>query len=72
MPLPKRPPLQEHPTVSQELLNLSGRGLIDYKPNIKEFRGKEVVFEDGTSETYDLIIYATGYKATFPFLKDKA
>ncbi|HAO50715.1 MAG TPA: monooxygenase, partial [Runella sp.] len=41
VPLPKRPPLQEHPTVSQELLNLSGRGLIDYKPNIKEFRGKE-------------------------------
>ena len=30
VPLPKRPPLQEHPTLSQELLNLSGRGLIDY------------------------------------------
>ncbi len=72
VPLPKRPPLQEHPTVSQELLNLSGRGLIDYKPTIKEFRGKEVVFEDGTTETYDVIVYATGYKATFPFLKDKA
>jgi dimethylaniline monooxygenase (N-oxide forming) len=71
VPLPKRPPLQEHPTLSQELLNLSGRGLIDYKPNIREFRGKEVVFEDGTSENYDMIIYATGYKVTFPFLKDK-
>ncbi len=71
VPEPKRPPLQEHPTVSQELLNLSGRGLIDFKPNIKEFRGKEVIFEDGSSETYDLIIYATGYKVTFPFLKDK-
>ena len=34
--------------------------------------GKEVVFEDGTTETYDVIVYATGYKATFPFLKDKA
>ncbi|MFN4144759.1 MAG: flavin-containing monooxygenase [Runella sp.] len=71
VPKPKRPPLQEHPTLSQELLNLSGRGLIDFKPNIKEFRGKEVIFEDGTSANYDLIIYATGYQVTFPFLKDK-
>ncbi len=72
VPKPKRPILSEHPTVSQELLNLSGRGLIDFKPNIKQFKGKEVVFEDGTSETYDMVIYCTGYKVTFPFLKDKS
>jgi len=71
VPKPSRPPLQEHPTLSQELLNLSGRGLIDFKPNIKEFGGKEVVFEDGTSATFDMVIYATGYKVAFPFLKDK-
>jgi dimethylaniline monooxygenase (N-oxide forming) len=71
VPQPKRPPLQEHPTLSQELLNLTGRGLIDFKPNIKEFKGKEVVFEDDTSAFYDMIIYATGYKVSFPFLKEK-
>jgi dimethylaniline monooxygenase (N-oxide forming) len=69
VPKPNRPVLSEHPTLSQDLLNLSGRGLIKFKPNIKEFRGKTVVFEDGTVQDFDLIIYATGYKVTFPFLK---
>jgi dimethylaniline monooxygenase (N-oxide forming) len=72
VPKPNRPVLSEHPTLSQDLLNLSGRGLIKFKPNIKEFRGKTVVFEDGTEQDFDIIIYATGYKVTFPFLKHYA
>ena len=69
VPKPKRPLLKEHPTLSQDLLNLAGRGAIKFKPNIKEFQGKTVVFEDGTSQDFDMLIYATGYKITFPFLK---
>ena len=72
VPKPKRPILMEHPTLSQDLLNLSGRGLIKYKPNIKELKGKTVVFEDDTEDTFDTIVYATGYKVTFPFLKEAA
>ena len=72
VPKPKRPLLSEHPTLSQDLLNLSGRGLIKFKPNIKEFKGKTVVFEDGTEQNFDMIVYATGYKVTFPFLKDQS
>jgi cation diffusion facilitator CzcD-associated flavoprotein CzcO len=71
VPKPNRPILSEHPTLSQELLNVAGRGLVDFKPNVKELKGREVVFEDGSSQTYDTIVYATGYKVTFPFLKDK-
>ena len=72
VPKPNRPVLSEHPTLSQDLLNLSGRGLIKFKPNIQEFKGKTVVFEDGTEQSFDMIIYATGYKVTFPFLKHYA
>lgn len=72
VPKSKRPLLSEHPTLSQDLLNLSGRGLVKFKPNIKEFRGKTVVFEDGTQQDFDMIVYATGYKVTFPFLKDQS
>lgn len=67
VPVPNRPLLSEHPTISQDILNLSGRGLIRYKPNIREFNGNEVIFTDGTRDTFDMIIYATGYKVTFPF-----
>jgi dimethylaniline monooxygenase (N-oxide forming) len=70
VPKPKRPLLSEHPTLSQDLLNLAGRGLIKFKPNIREFKGKTVVFEDGTEQDFDMIVYATGYKVTFPFLKE--
>lgn len=70
MPKPKRPILSEHPTNSQDLLNLVGRGKIHIKPNIAELQGSEVLFEDGTKEKIDIIIYCTGYKITFPFFKD--
>lgn len=68
VPVPKRPLLSEHPTVSQDLLNLCGRGLIQIKPNIQSFQGKTVYFEDGSSISADILIYATGYKVSFPFL----
>lgn len=67
VPVPDRPILTEHPTISQDLLNLSGRGLVRFKPNIAEFDGREVIFADGTRDSFDLVIYATGYKVTFPF-----
>src|SRR5262249_27364079 len=37
------------------------------KPNVAELQGDSVSFEDGTTETIDVIVYATGYKITFPF-----
>ena len=69
VPKPKNPLFSEHPTLSQDLLALSGRGLIKFKPNIREFQGKTVVFEDGSMQEFDMLIYATGYKISFPFLK---
>ncbi len=69
VPLPRRPPLAEHPTVSQDLLALAGRGAIHFKPNIREFEGKTIVFEDGSSEEADLVIYATGYQVSVPFFE---
>jgi dimethylaniline monooxygenase (N-oxide forming) len=70
IPTPNRPILSEHPTISQDLLNLAGRGLIKVKPNISKFDGNKIVFDDGTSQETDLLIYATGYKISFPFFKE--
>ncbi|MCU0445239.1 MAG: NAD(P)-binding domain-containing protein [Microscillaceae bacterium] len=71
VPKPKRQLLSEHPTLSQNFLNLVGRGLIHVKPNIKELAGDSVVFEDGSQEKIDLIVWCTGYKITFPFFKNE-
>lgn len=67
IPTPNRPILREHPTISQELPGKVGHGKIKIKPNIKMLKGKNVEFEDGTEDQFDWIIYATGYKISFPF-----
>ena len=67
VPRPHRPLLMEHPTLSQDLLNLAGRGLIQFKPNIRELQGAKILFEDGSTVPADLLIYATGYNVSFPF-----
>ncbi|MFM9149244.1 MAG: NAD(P)-binding domain-containing protein [Solirubrobacterales bacterium] len=67
LPEPDHDPLHAHPTVSDDLLSRLGHGDIVVKPNIDHFDGGTVVFEDGTSEGVDLVIYCTGYRITFPF-----
>lgn len=68
IPKPKHPIWREHATLSQELIPYCGHGWIKIKPNVKQLEGDRVSFEDGSSEPIDAIIYATGYKTTFPFL----
>lgn len=68
MPKPKHPMWREHATLSQELLPYIGHGWIKVRPNIKKLEGKSIAFADGARENFDAVIYATGYKATFPFL----
>lgn len=68
VPRPKHPVWREHATLSQELLPYCGHGWIRMKPNVKELRGHEVAFDDGTVEPVDAVILATGYKTSFPFI----
>jgi dimethylaniline monooxygenase (N-oxide forming) len=65
---PEHPMWREHATLSQELLPYLGHGWISIKPNVSRLTGKEITFEDGSRENFDAIVYATGYKTTFPFL----
>jgi dimethylaniline monooxygenase (N-oxide forming) len=56
-----------HPTLSSELLPLLKAGAVIPKPNLSSLASSEVTFEDGSVEAIDAIVYATGYKVTFPF-----
>jgi dimethylaniline monooxygenase (N-oxide forming) len=59
-----------HPTVSDEIHDRLAAGSVFAKPNIRELRGDSVLFEDGSEERVDTIIYCTGYKVTFPFFDE--
>ena len=45
-----------------------GHGDVIPKPNVQELQGDRVRFVDGTEAEIDMIIYATGFKISFPFI----
>ncbi|XP_067239559.1 flavin-containing monooxygenase 5-like [Chanodichthys erythropterus] len=59
----------QDPMINDDLPNRILSGTISVKPNVQEFRGSSVVIEDGTVEDdIDLVVFATGYTFSFPFL----
>jgi hypothetical protein len=51
-------------------LNAIRLGRVKPRPAIDHVDGNAVTFVDGTTGTYDLIVAATGFNTTFPFLPD--
>ncbi|WP_301124381.1 NAD(P)-binding domain-containing protein [Streptomyces cacaoi] len=68
LPKPDHRILAAHPTASDTLLSKLGHGDITVKPNITRLDHDKVHFADGSSEEVDAVVYATGYKISFPFL----
>ncbi|MBA3300660.1 MAG: NAD(P)-binding domain-containing protein [Thermoleophilaceae bacterium] len=68
LPKPDHKLGQAHPTISNELLGRIGHGRIRPRPNVKRLEGDHVRFADETTQHIDAIVYATGYRITFPFL----
>uniref|UniRef100_A0A8D2MBX7 Flavin-containing monooxygenase n=1 Tax=Zonotrichia albicollis TaxID=44394 RepID=A0A8D2MBX7_ZONAL len=60
--------LDTHPTVNDDLPNRIISGRVRMKPNVQEFTETSAIFEDGTREDVDAVVFATGYSFSFPFL----
>uniref|UniRef100_A0A8C7FT75 Flavin-containing monooxygenase n=1 Tax=Oncorhynchus kisutch TaxID=8019 RepID=A0A8C7FT75_ONCKI len=66
---PKHRLFSQHPTVNDELPNRILSGTVQVKPNIRRLQGSSIEFDDGTVEdNIDLVVFATGYNFSFPFL----
>ena len=70
LPKPDHEPLDAHPSVSGEFLTRVGCGDIHAKGAIDRFDQGGVIFADGSREDLDAIVWATGYKVSFPFFDD--
>ncbi|NXT75224.1 FMO5 monooxygenase, partial [Zapornia atra] len=66
---PKHRIIDQHPTVNDDLPNRIISGRVRVKPNIQEFTETAAIFEDGTREDIDAVVFATGYSFSFPFLE---
>lgn len=69
LPEPRHKLFEKHPTVSEELPYYLKHGRVNVKPEIASVSGQTVQFKDGSAQTFDLIVAATGYHLRFPFLE---
>ena len=68
LPAPDHAILETHPIANSLLPYYVGQGDITPVPDVERFDGDRVVLTDGTTVEADLVVFATGYLAEFPFL----
>ncbi len=68
LPTPAQRLFETHPTVSSDVLHQLEHGRIRVRPDVASVEGTTVTFADGQVGTYDLVVCATGFHVSFPFL----
>jgi hypothetical protein len=61
---------QAHPLLNTQLLHHLAHGDVEVRPDIQRLDGSTVHFIDGTMCDVDLILSATGYRVTAPYLDE--
>ncbi len=71
LPKPDHRLFESHPIVNSQLLYYVGHGEIIVKPDVERLLGDRVRFVDGSEEAIDVIVYATGFNVSFPFIDNR-
>lgn len=70
LPKPDHKLFESHPLLNSQLLHHLQHGDIQVRPDVSHYEGDQVVFKDGSRETLDLVLYATGYKWSCRYATD--
>ncbi len=68
LPRPDHRIFESHPILNTKVLDHLRDGRLTAKPDVRAFEGRKVRFTDGSEAEVDLVLLATGYKKSFPFL----
>jgi NADH dehydrogenase FAD-containing subunit len=68
LPKPDHKILESFPNSASAYLDHLAHQRVKPRRDVKEFKGRKVIFADGTETEVDLVIYATGYHLSFPFM----
>jgi hypothetical protein len=60
----------QRPVVNSLVLHWIQHGRVVPAPGLRRFDGREVEFVDGSRQTVDTVVWATGFQAALPFLAD--
>lgn len=71
LPAPDHKAMESHPIMNSQILHHLAHGDIRAKPDVKTFTRTGAVFADGTEETFDLVMFATGYEYRIPYLDER-
>jgi cation diffusion facilitator CzcD-associated flavoprotein CzcO len=70
LPKPQHRLYDRTPIVNSLVLLHLGQGDVAIRKPVKSFEGNSVIFEDGKRDEVDIVVFATGYRITFPFLEN--
>ena len=68
LPRPDHEIFEKHPTIGSEALHYIKHGRLTPKKGIKRLAGNKVIFTDDSEVEADLIVAATGFHLSYPFL----
>jgi len=68
LPPPPAHPLSKRPTTSDEIVGALESGAVKARPAIERLDGAGAVFADGSRLHADLVLCATGYRLSYPYL----
>ena len=71
LPPPPRDFFEKRMVINDQLFARLREGRIRAKPGVRALRGDEVEFSDGSVEDVDVVIAATGYRFSLPFLSEE-
>jgi dimethylaniline monooxygenase (N-oxide forming) len=66
----RKPKARHHPTSSESIVSHIEFNRVAVKPGITKVSGNSLTFADGSEEDFDVLVAATGYKVTLPFLSN--
>ncbi len=68
LPRPDHRLFETHPIINSQMMYYAAHGRLQPKPDIAELAPQRVRFVDGSEAEVDVIVYATGFKITIPFV----
>jgi cation diffusion facilitator CzcD-associated flavoprotein CzcO len=71
VPKPDHRLFESHPIINSQIHHHVGHGNLQLRTDIERLDGNRVRFVDGREDEVDFIIYATGYRITFPFIAEE-
>ena len=71
LPKPDHKLLESHPLLNSQLVHHLQHGDVTVTADVAAFEGDRVRFTDGSTEQVDLVLFATGYDWTVPYVPEE-